>query len=84
MSHIILKGFVDDLQGENVTGEGVLESLRGTFSTIESLEEQIEPGRKQQDVLDKAADMAGKVSTGFTKAGLISDTSELEGLIALL
>jgi len=86
MPHAIILEGIDQLQGENVTGDGVLEELKGYMPSVEACEEipSMSRSREQRNVLDQAEVIAGLFENGFTSGGLATETASLGTLIGAL
>lgn len=87
MAHSVILLGIDELQGEETHGTGVLETLRGYMPAVEAVDE-IDPGQRteaQEAVATQADLIAGKFETsGFTPGELATDTATLGTLIAEL
>lgn len=78
MSHIIIIGAIDELQGQNITGAGTLETLKGLMATVEVCEEQRDPSSSARAVLDQAEAVAGLFTNGFTAISMAGATTVLQ------
>lgn len=80
MSHIlIILEAVENLQGENITGAGTLETLKGLMPTVETCENQTSPrSNSAQAVVNQSEVIAGLFENGFTADALASATAILQ------
>lgn len=79
MSHIIIIGAIDELQGENITGAGTLQTLKGLMPTVETCEGQTVPrSNSAQAVVNQANAVAELFENGFTTDSLYNATTALQ------
>lgn len=80
MSHIlIIIDGANELQGENITGAGILETLKGLMPTVETCENQTTPrSNSAQAVVNQSIVVADLFENGFTTDSLYNATTALQ------
>lgn len=82
MPHIIILNEIDAQQGENTTGTGVLETLRGRANAAEAFIETADKDNPVAEALEAKLDqIASTITGGYTASSLGTLSDELQVLI---